>query len=146
MIKFELVKNARVEEDHIPQRATKGSSGYDFKSAVNQIIEPGEIAIIPTDIKAKMPENAELLISVRSSIGRKGIILVNAPGKIDSDYYGNPDNDGNIGFILMNVGKEPFVIKMGDRIGQGTFSNYLIVDDDVPASVNRNGGYGSTGK
>ena len=46
----------------------------------------------------------------------------------------------------MYVGWEPFAIKVGDRIGQGTFSQYLIVDDDVPVNESRNGGYGSTGK
>ena len=55
----------------------------------------------------------------------------------------NADNDGNIGFRLLNLGKTPYEIKVGDRIGQGIFVKYTLVKDDN-AKGSRTGGFGST--
>ena len=98
------------------------------------------------DIKAQMEEDEVLLLFVRSSIGiKKGIVLSNGTGVIDSSYYSNPDNDGNIGVSLLNTTDEEEIIKKGERIMQGMFMKYLITDDDNTTEI-RTGGYGSTGK
>ena len=78
-------------------------------------------------------------------MGKIPVVIANGTGIIDSSYFGNPDNDGNIGFRLLNLGDKPYVINVGDRIGQGIFSKYLITDDDN-ASGDRLGGFGSSGK
>ena len=70
-------------------------------------------------------------------------MIANTVGLIDGDYYGNVDNDGNIGFKLLNIGATPYEIKVGDRIGQGIFIKYGTVKDDNAAGT-RVGGYGST--
>ena len=74
------------------------------------------------------------------------IILANIIGWVDSSYYKNEKNDGNIGIVLKNTGTEPFEIKKGDRIAQLKFSKYLITDTDDPINKERKGGFGDSGK
>lgn len=61
------------------------------------------------------------------------------------DYFGNVDNDGNIGVFLLNISDDIQYIYRGDRIAQGMFINFLITDDDT-TDTERIGGFGSTGK
>ena len=86
------------------------------------------------------------MVCVRSSMGKKGVCLANDVGIIDSDYYSNPNNDGNIGVMLKNTSSTSFEIKAGDKIAQAIFMKYLVVDDDIPANNIRTSGFGSTGK
>lgn len=130
----------------LPKRGTKKSAGYDICTPVDIIIPPNGISdAIQTDLKAYMLENEVLEIVPRSSIGfKKGLMLVNTVGIIDSDYYSNPDNDGNIGFKFKNLTDKTVEIKAGERILQGIFKKYLITDYDN-CDVERMGGIGSTG-
>ena len=127
----------------LPTRATEYSAGYDFYSPVDIIIEPQESVMIWSDIKAHMYYDNALIIIPRSSMGKQPIMIANTVGLIDNDYYGNEDNDGNIGFRLLNLGKTPYEIKVGDRIGQGIFIKYGTVKNDNTISK-RSGGFGST--
>jgi dUTP pyrophosphatase len=99
--------------------------------------------MIWTDVKASMYHDNVLLLFVRSSMGKHPVVISNGTGLIDCDYYSNPKNDGNIGFRLLNLGNEPYEIKIGDKIGQGIFVRYGIVNDDNASGV-RSGGFGST--
>lgn len=125
-----------------PTRATDGSMGYDFYSNDEYIVKPNEIIKIWTDIKAYMNKDEGLIINVRSSMGGK-FMLANTQGWIDSDYYSNSDNDGNIGIFLKNISNQTQLIKKGDRIAQGKFEKYLIIDNDNVKNK-RKGGFGST--
>ena len=127
----------------LPTRATEYSAGYDFYSPVDITIEPQESVMIWTDVKAHMYYDNALIIIPRSSMGKQPIMIANTVGLIDNDYYGNEDNDGNIGFRLLNLGKTPYEIKVGDRIGQGIFIKYGTVKNDNTISK-RSGGFGST--
>lgn len=129
----------------LPTRATKHSIAYDFYSPIDIIIEPMKSAMIWTDVKAKFNTDEAFLINVRSSMGKHPIMIANTQGWIESDYYSNPDNDGNIGVRLFNLGTEPYVIKAGDRIAQGMFIKYLEADNGN-TDAERNGGFGSSGK
>ena len=143
---FEVVKDEyRKNEGEIklPTRATEHSAGYDFYSPVDVTIQPNESVLIFTDIKAHMYYDNVLFLFVRSSMGKHPVVIANGTGIIDCDYYGNPDNDGNIGFRLLNLGNTPYEIKVGDRIGQGVFAKYGTVKDDDTAGL-RTGGFGST--
>ena len=143
---FEVVRdNCRKNSGDIklPTRATEYSAGYDFYSPVDIIIEPQESVMIWSDIKAHMYYDNALIIIPRSSMGKQPIMIANTVGLIDNDYYGNEDNDGNIGFRLLNLGKTPYEIKAGDRIGQGIFIKYGTVKNDNTISK-RSGGFGST--
>lgn len=131
---------------NLPKRKTKQSAGYDLESAVNVVINPGETKLIPTGIKVYMDENEWLGIYIRSSLAIKyGIILANSVAVIDSDYYNNPDNEGQIMMVLRNTSGSPCAIKVGDRIAQGIFHQYYKVDGDK-TDGSRIGGIGSTGK
>lgn len=61
------------------------------------------------------------------------------------DYYGNEDNDGEIMFAFYNLSNEDVLIKAGEKLGQGIFMKYGIVDGDN-AEGERLGGFGSTDK
>lgn len=130
---------------HLPTRGTKDSAGYDFYAPNEYTVRPNEIVKIWTDVKAYMQPNEFLMLNVRSSMGGK-FMLANTVGIIDSSYYGNIDNDGNIGIHLKNISDQTQLIKKGDRIGQGIFVKYLIADNDNCLAETRVGGFGSSGK
>lgn len=143
---FEVVSNYVGKGIHIPERKTSGSSGYDLEAAKDTVIRPHDVTSVYTGLKAYMQKDEYLMISIRSSLAfKKGLILVNGPGIIDSDYYNNPDNEGHIMVGLYNTSDKPVTIKKGDRIAQGIFMKYLTCDDDC-SEGKRVGGIGSTGK
>ena len=130
-------------EYKLPERKTMHSAGYDFFAIEDLEIHPNEIKKIPTGIKAKFLDDEVLIIIVRSSMGFKyNVRMCNQVGVIDSDYYGNIDNEGHIYIALQNQGKDVFKIKKGDGICQGVFLKYLTIDDNV--TNERIGGFGST--
>lgn len=152
MRRFEVVSEefmqygSKKEEIILPKRATKFSAGYDFHSPTDIVIEPNESKLVWTNVKATFNENEVLLLFVRSGMGKKHIQLANGTGVIESDYYSNPSNDGNLGFRLINLGSEPYEIKKGDKIGQGVFTYFLTVDNEEEILSTRTGGFGSTDK
>lgn len=129
----------------LPKCATASAAAYDFYAPENVTIQPMEAAMIWTDVKAYFGSDEVLLINVRSSMGKQPVMLANTQGWIDADYYGNPDNDGNIGLRLFNLGQTPYTITAGDRIGQGMFIKTLRADNGA-GDAKRMGGFGSTDK
>jgi dUTP pyrophosphatase len=144
VVKDEFRKHP-TKEIKLPTRATQCSAGYDFYSPSLLIIEPQQSVIIATDIKANMWGNEFLQIVPRSSIGiKKDLMLKNTMAVIDSDFFENEDNDGNIQLAFFNYGKEEQFIEKGERIAQGIFCEYGTVRDDKPLTIKRVGGIGST--
>lgn len=151
--KFEFVDRIiRDKEDEyktclkLPKRSTKKSAGYDFYAVNDIVCKSHEITMIPTGMKAKMEDNEMLLLFNRSSNPKKkGLIILNGVGVVDSDYYGNSDNDGEIAGLFYNMRDEDVEIKAGDKIMQGIFVKYEKTEDDE-AEGERSGGFGSTGK
>ena len=148
---FEVVRdefrNHPNEEIKLPERATINSAGYDFYCPVDLEIQPNEKVKIFTDVKAKMFDYEVLFLIIRSSMGiNKELTLMNSTGVIDSDYYSNEKNDGNIILAIRNDGNEIVKIQKGDRIMQGIFLNYLITSNESEKNLlkKRNGGLGST--
>ena len=150
MRKFEVVKDEcrkTTGEITLPTRSDKGSAGYDFYAPYDFTINPGETVFVTTDVKAAMEEDEVLYLYVRSSVGiKKRILLANGTGVIDSTYYSNPDNDGNIIAALTNMSNQTWEFKKGERFVQGVFQKYLTVDNDAPLNAQRTGGIGSSGK
>jgi dUTP pyrophosphatase len=147
-MKFEVVddKYRRYPNDDIflPIRKTKGSAGYDFYTYEDVILEPKQMYMFWTDIKVKLDEDKVLILSIRSSLAKRGgIVLANGIGVVDSDYYSNKGNDGNIGFLVINNGPVPVKVNKGERIGQGMITKYFTVDEDI-SNQTRIGGFGST--
>ena len=147
---FEIAKGFEDKGINMPVRKTKCSAGYDVEAAEDCVIpafKPGQKpTLVKTGIKAYMESDEVLILANRSSNpGKKGLILANSIGVVDSDYYGNPDNDGHIMYAFFNFKAEDIEIKKGDRIGQAIFQKYLVTDDDI-AQGERTGGFGSTNK
>lgn len=149
MRSFEFVENKykkNNESAFMPKRATKNSAGYDFYSPTEVRILPHTMQMIWSDVKAKINENEVLITCVTSGMGKKGLIMANGIGVIDSDYYGNENNDGNIGFMLLNLSENEIIIKQGDKIGQGIITNFFAVNNEKEITEIRKGGFGSTVK
>ena len=141
------VKDDRMLYDSIelPKRSTNNSAGYDIKSIEAGIIKPGEYKRFKTGLKVSMNDDEVLYIYSRSSLGYKfGVTMVNSVGVIDADFYNNIDNEGHFSVCLINHGTEDFVVNIGDRIAQGVFMKYLIVDNEEKIDNVRTGGFGST--
>lgn len=125
----------------LPERATKGSAGYDISASESVTIQPGEIKLVPTGLAVQMEQDDVMLLIDRSSNPRKrGIVLSNSVGVIDHDYFPN-------GFMGMftNITDQPVTIEAGQRIMQAVFVKYGLVDNDK-AEGQRTGGFGSTGE
>ena len=147
---FEIAKGFENYGINLPIRKTKYSAGYDIEAAEDTIIpsfnKGMKPTLIKTGLKAYMKEDEVLILANRSSNpGKKGLILANSIGVIDSDYYGNPDNDGHIMFAFYNIKDEDIEIKKGEAIGQGIFNKFLTTDNDI-SKGERTGGFGSTSK
>ena len=147
---FEVAKGFENQGINIPIRKTKFSAGYDIEAAEDTTIPSFKKGIKPTliktGLKAYMEQDEVLILANRSSNpGKKGLILANSIGVIDSDYYGNPENDGHIMFAFYNIKEEDIEIKKGDAIGQAIFQKFLTTDNDISLGE-RIGGFGSTSK
>jgi len=146
VVKFKRISN---EFNHIdkPSYATEGSAGMDIRAAIkeNLIIQSMQVEMIPTNISVEIPEGYEIQVRPRSGLAAKhGIGILNSPGTIDSDYR------GEIKIILINFGKEDFVIQPGERIAQLVLSKVykaeMKEESDLSGSKRGEGGFGHTGK
>ncbi|MBQ9166685.1 MAG: dUTP diphosphatase [Oscillospiraceae bacterium] len=142
------------ENIKLPMRATRGSAGYDFYTPFDIRIYAGESVIIPTGIRAVIPENWTLLCVPRSGNGFKtGVRLMNTVGVIDSDYYNPGKCEGQIMIKLTNkdYGDRSIEYKRGDGIMQGILVPYCTLDEydeerwAAEELKERTGGFGSTG-
>ena len=131
---------------NLPAYKTSGSSGMDLQAYISEeiILKPGERKLIPTGLSIAIPENLEIQIRPRSGLAyKKGISVVNTPGTIDSDYR------GEIKVLLINLGKEDFIIKKFERIAQMVVCPITKVvlseTNDLPDTIRGEGGFGSTG-
>lgn len=103
--------------------------------------------LVHTGIKAYMEEDEVLEIVNRSGGPKIGLILANSIGEIDQDYVDNPSNDGEIMFAFYNIKPWDVTLKVGDRIGQGSFKKVLRPTKHLRVkNKERSGGFGSTGK
>ena len=130
----------------LPGYQTEGSSGMDIKAFVQKPITllPGERKLIPTGLFLELPLGYEAQIRARSGLALShGLSLVNGVGTIDSDYR------GELGVILINLGKEPFIINNGDRVAQLVIGKYERItwnDQKALSDTGRgSGGFGHTG-
>lgn len=142
------IKRAEDAKDlPLPTYISSGAAGMDLFACVEEeeIINPGEIKLIRTGLYIELPEGYEAQVRPRSGLALKhGITVLNSPGTIDSDYR------GEIGVILINLGKEPFVVKRGDRIAQMVISRFERVEkieetEELSTTSRADRGFGSSG-
>jgi len=134
------------EDIPLPQYMTERAAGMDIYAALDgdEVIFPGERKRIPTGIEIGLPVGYEAQIRPRSGLAlQSGVTLVNSPGTIDSDYR------GEIGIVMINHGKDPFVAKRGDRIAQMVINRVCKVTwhvrDNLESTHRGSGGFGHTG-
>ena len=147
---FEVAKGWENKGINLPVRKTKKSAGYDVEAAEDTVIpafKPGQKPVlVKTGIKGYCEADEFIMLCNRSSNpGKRGLVLANSVGIVDSDYYGNEDNDGHIMFAFYNFFENDVTIKKGDAIGQAIFMKFGITDNDSSEGV-RKGGFGSTNK
>jgi dUTP pyrophosphatase len=134
------------EDISMPKYQTPGSAAVDLHAAVKEkiVLKPCERKLIPTGFCMQFPRGFVAEITPRSGLAlRNGISIVNSPGIVDSDYR------DEVGVILINLGKEDFVINRNDRIAQMNIKKIEKADfKEVKEldSSERKGGFGSTGK
>ena len=123
-------------------------AGADLRASADVVILPGSWAMIPTGIKIAIPEGYVGLVHPRSGLAAKfGVTVLNAPGTIDSGYR------GEVQVILINHGKQPYEILVGDRIAQlviqefktAKFMSVTTQQFNSLESDRGEGGFGSTG-
>lgn len=119
----------------------------DIRAAVagDLTLAPGVTVLVPTGFAIALPHGYEAQIRPRSGLALKHQIgVLNSPGTIDSDYR------GEVCIILTNFGKEPFVIRRGDRIAQMVIARYARVlweeKEDLDDTNRGAGGFGHTGR
>lgn len=144
-LKIRVSRSGDSEDLPLPGYATTGSSGMDAIAAEACRIPSGEWRAVGTGLFLEIPEGYECQVRPRSGLAlRMGVAVLNAPGTIDSDYR------GEVRVILMNYGKEPFLIERGDRIAQLVFAPVTRVSLESEKSLSQTargcGGFGSTGK
>lgn len=130
----------------LPEYATESSAGMDLRAHLSApvVLEPGSRTIVPTGLFVALPSGTEMQIRPRSGLAAKfGVTVLNAPGTIDADYR------GEIGVILVNLGKEDFVIQPGERVAQAVLAKYERISweetQQLSETTRGDGGFGSTG-
>jgi dUTP pyrophosphatase len=130
----------------LPTRGSKYSAGYDLYSNETVTLQPNESHVFWFDVKVYMRIGEVFEIYPRSSISiKKNLILKNSVGIIDSDYYSNESNDGNMASCFINIGTTPITIEKGERISQGIFKKFYEADSGN-TDKERTGGIGSSNK
>lgn len=140
------IKIINKSDNPLPEYATSGSSGMDLRAFLKEdlIIKPLERVVIPTGLYVEIPDGYEIQIRARSGLALKhGLSLSNGIGTIDSDYR------GELGVITINLSKEEYTVKSGDKIAQMVLSKYEKIQleqvDVLDESKRGSGGYGHTG-
>lgn len=139
------VKIVRIDKTlPLPQYHTEGSAAFDVCSRINAEIRPGETQLLPSNLIVEVPKGHVLMITARSSLFKKGLILANGVGIIDQDYNGPADE---IKTAVYNFSDKPVEIKKSERIAQGLIlpiERAEWVEVDIIKNESR-GGFGSTG-
>lgn len=130
----------------IPRYASMGASGADVKAFITSDLTllPGHSILVPTGLRFSIPLGYEIQVRPRSGLALKHqITVLNSPGTIDADYR------GELGIILFNNGKEPFVITPGMRIAQlvlcPVVQALFVESEELVATARGAGGFGHTG-
>lgn len=131
----------------LPAYETSGSAGMDIRAFLTEDVTLGSLErkLIPTGLFIELPEGYEAQLRPRSGLAFKhGISLPNTPATIDSDYR------GELKVALVNLSREDFVIKTGDRIAQMIIAKHeraeWIQVEEINETQRGEGGFGSTGK
>jgi dUTP pyrophosphatase len=130
-------------EVRLPARATRGSACFDLAASAPVVLVRGRVELVPTGLRLRCPPGTFLEVRPRSGLSSKGVLMVNAPGTIDSDYSG----EVRVPLTYLFPGRYP--IAAGDRIAQVRLvaeSPAVFRKGRVARLASRQGGFGSTGR
>ncbi|HWB31513.1 MAG TPA: dUTP diphosphatase [Vicinamibacterales bacterium] len=133
--------------DHValPAYQTSGAAGFDLAASVAMTVQPGEVTLVPTGLVIEVPAGHMLGVFARSSTPlKRGLMVANGVGIVDSDYCGPTDE---IKIEVFNFTSSPVEIRPGDRLAQGVIMPYVRAEWSESAAPARQarGGFGSTG-
>jgi dUTP pyrophosphatase len=129
----------------LPRYATAGAAGFDLAASEDTTIQAGKTALIPTGLVIEVPPGMFLAIFARSSTPlKRGLMVANGVGVVDSDYCGPTDE---VKIPVFNITAEPVTVRTGDRVAQGILLPVSRVEWEEVAAPERDarGGFGSTG-
>ena len=144
-VRIVVKRKPGTEDLGLPEYQTSGASGLDLLAAVEEDAElaPGDIRLIPTGLFLEIPPGYEAQVRPRSGLAlRHGLTVTNTPGTIDSDYR------GEVGVILINLGREPVTVTRGMRVAQLVVQPVVraeLVEGEPNATERAGGGFGHTG-
>ena len=132
----------------MPDYQTSGSAGIDLLACLDEplTIQPGDTELIPSGIAVYIRDSSLAAVLLpRSGLGhKKGLVLGNLVGLIDSDYQ------GQVFISCWNRGKESCVIEPGMRLAQMVFLPIQQVNFNLVESFEESdrgeGGFGHTGE
>lgn len=134
------------DEEYLPKYSSEWAAGADLRAYLkeNLVISPGKSVLVPTGLRVAIPEGYEIQVRPRSGLALKHqITVLNTPGTIDADYR------GEICVILINHGKEDFVITPGMRIAQLILTPVIqakfLCAHALAETSRGSGGFGHTG-
>jgi dUTP pyrophosphatase len=134
------------DEAFLPTYASELAAGADVRACIQEemVLEPGASLLIPTGLCVAIPEGYEIQVRPRSGLALKHqVTVLNTPGTIDADYR------GAVGVILINHGKNPFIITPGLRIAQIVLAPVIRAkytrEDSLLTTARGEGGFGHTG-
>lgn len=142
---MKTVKFIKINEDAIiPDYAHPGDAGMDLYAIEDTTIEPMSWKKIGTGLMMELPKGTEGQVRTKSGIAfNYGVFVLNTPGTVDENYR------GEVGVILYNLNKTPFVIKKGQKIAQLVINKvcYCKTRTTSKLSTTSRGekGFGSTG-
>jgi dUTP pyrophosphatase len=131
----------------LPEYATQGSAGMDLRACVDEpvILAPGEARLIPTGLAIHLGDAGYCaLIIPRSGSGHKrGLVLGNLAGLIDSDYQ------GPLMVSAWNRSDKELRIEPFERIAQMMIvpvaTPVIEIVEEFGQTARGSGGFGSTG-
>ncbi len=126
----------------VPRYASSGAAGADLCASEPLMLAPGERRAVATGLEIELPAGTVGLVWPRSGLAvRQGVDTL--AGVIDSDYR------GEVKVVLINHGREPVQVAVGDRIAQLLVQRVervnFAADEDLTATIRGSGGFGSTG-
>jgi len=140
---FTIKFKKMVPEAKIPEYKTKGAACADLYSVEDTILKPGVPVLVRTGLQiAYICSRYAIEIRPRSSLALKGLLILNSPGTIDSDYR------GELMVIMLSLGNS-YTIAVGDRIAQmyvHRVEKGCLKEGEIVESERGEGGFGSTGR
>ncbi len=141
-----ILKVKKLSDDAVlPCYAHEGDAGLDLFANEHVEMPPGQSRMIKTGISIQLPKGMEAQVRPRSGLALKHqITVLNTPGTIDEGYR------GEVGVILINHGKIPFMIEKGMKIAQMIVKPVMHVAVEEAQQLSDThrgkGGFGSTGR